>query len=111
MFTVLWHEAAANGFTDHLPVKWFVREGPTPVCTHDVVGPDARVYRATCAVYVHGNTADLNYRPYAAVNVQQGMLVGEMRIVFTGSDRRTIREVLWRDEASQQFEACNVTLI
>jgi predicted restriction endonuclease len=110
---VLWKEGDAAGFTDILPLEWFSANGTFESKTHIVEGKHrGRNWRgrARSDLVVHGLTADLNYMNHQKFNGEHGMHIGTMRICFDGRERAVAKEVLWKDEETEDFERQSVDI-
>ncbi len=110
MLTVLWHDYESSGFTDNIPLEWLLSDGICKGVVHHVSGPRSGQYRAKCNIIVSGPKADLDYRPYADFNEKEGMDLGVLRIVFSGIDRSTVSNVLWKYKGERGFKSYPVTV-
>jgi 5-methylcytosine-specific restriction protein A len=56
-------------------------------------------------VTVNRTTADLSYEAHVRFNLARWMALGVMHLQFTGPDRRTVSQVLWRERGEEHFQS------
>ena len=97
MITVLWHDEESNGWTGLFPRKWFIEIINLTAQVHEVRSPRGKIHSAKCDLVVASRSADLDYRPHAAFNRKNGILIGLMRLEFQSADRQSVSCVLWKE--------------
>lgn len=107
---VRWKSGTARGYTDLFPLEWFDNNGERKGSVHLVQDGRGKRYRAKCDVTVKQLRADLNYEPYRAFNVAQGMELGILRLHFADSDRLHISRAEWKPADATGFVAADVRL-
>jgi hypothetical protein len=110
MLSILWHDGESAGYTDHIPLDWLSRNAHRFECVHEVAGPRSGGYKAKCNVNVRENIAEFDYRPFEAFNEAQGMLIGVMRVKFTGPRRDDVTQVSWKAKGKRTFAALSTTV-
>src|SRR3954447_11918630 len=97
MIRLHWDEGP-KGYTDLLPVDWFLKEGDFRNYMHIVEGPKTGKYEAKCNLLVSGTYADLDYDAFKRFNKSNGMLCGLMRLRFSDKTRAIVKNVSWQNE-------------
>jgi hypothetical protein len=114
---IYWKKVPENedtgGFTDFIPLEWLSKNGTSTGLLHMVQGfwgHETWSGLAKFDMVVRGDEADLHYERYKSFNEQKGMYIGTMRIRFVGTDKRKVKEVLWKDEGSDQYQIQQVSV-
>lgn len=109
MLTILWHDVESAGYTDHLNLDWISSEGTLLDVVHDVSGPKSGKYKAKCNITVQGKFADFDYAAHERFNTKHDMYLGVMRAQFSGPDRQSVVQVLWKDIGKKKFLPCSTS--
>lgn len=109
MLTILWHDVESAGYTDHIRREWISSEGTLSGVTHIVSGPRSGKYKAKCNIIVKGKCVDFDYEAHEQFNTNHDMYPGVMRVQFSGADRQSVVQVLWKDRGNRQFLPCSTS--
>ncbi len=101
-----WKDKESSGYTDLLPVSWFVEAEPAIGVVHEVRGPRGKIYLAQCDVSLRGLTAVLDYEPYPELNRSHGMYLGVVRLHFSNAQRTKVDRVEWKARGKNRFVPC-----
>jgi hypothetical protein len=109
MLVISWKSGESEGYSDLLPSHWFESDGNWSYVTHAVQGPKGGRKIARCSLSVQGSIADLDYTGEHVEYNKTRFYIGTIRIIFTDTTRRDVREVQWRDaEEGSEFETVDV---
>ena len=110
--SIRWEEAGIRGYTDLLPSQVVTGSLNGSAIEHEVRGPrGGHSGIAKCRVIIRSRAVDLDYEAFKEFNINTGMELGVMRLMFADSKRRVLRRIEWRDAGTKQFEPAEAMVV
>lgn len=103
MIKVTWLSGVSKGYSDLFPDSWFELEGAWVSREHAVIGPRDFNKLSRCSIVVAACQAELDYSGQHESFNKDKHYIGKLRIVFSDSRRRVVRQVEWCQEGYEDF--------